>query len=374
MISKKVQFNKWVCIEKVFDTQPWAFATTYDNIFRDRYLKSIGLKMLLKESLLIFEGTTARLCHIEKYFNSHVKEVFNKFINTPSWAEKLCEINRIELNNLKKTEPTLDNLYEYFILLQKARVSAWPLAIVDWNKQLFSSYLKQKTGDKIFLKLTTNYNAYYEKKVNSNLRRLFKLARKIIVLKKKRMEIFQSAFEKLNPIWKLEPDLQYTYPWELKYTNLPKNIKERKQFHLLYSTLNKREVLFGNEAKKFLTQLSFKKLKTHNSITNKSINGSVAYDGESTGIVKIVNSIQDLYKVENGDILVSHMTNPSFSTAFKKCVAIITDLGGLTCHAAIIARELKKPCIIGTKIATQVLKDGDLVEVDANQGIVRKIK
>ena len=58
----------------------------------------------------------------------------------------------------------------------------------------------------------------------------------------------------------------------------------------------------------------------------------------------------------------------------KKASAFITDEGGITCHASIMAREMKKPCIIGTKIATQVLKDGDLVEVDAQRGIVRILK
>ena len=58
----------------------------------------------------------------------------------------------------------------------------------------------------------------------------------------------------------------------------------------------------------------------------------------------------------------------------RNAVAIVTDYGGITCHAAIIARELKKPCIIGTKIATQVLKDGDMVEVDAKNGVIKIIK
>ncbi|MFC1612894.1 PEP-utilizing enzyme [Patescibacteria group bacterium] len=73
-------------------------------------------------------------------------------------------------------------------------------------------------------------------------------------------------------------------------------------------------------------------------------------------------------------MLVSHMTNPGIVPAMKQAVAIITDMGGITCHAAIVSRELKKPCIIGTKIATQVLKDGDMVEVDADKGIVRILK
>ena len=58
----------------------------------------------------------------------------------------------------------------------------------------------------------------------------------------------------------------------------------------------------------------------------------------------------------------------------KKAGAFVTNEGGITCHAAIVAREMKKPCIIGTKIATKVLKDGDLVEVDAENGVVRVIK
>ena len=68
------------------------------------------------------------------------------------------------------------------------------------------------------------------------------------------------------------------------------------------------------------------------------------------------------------------MTTPDYVSAMKLASAFVTDEGGLLCHASIIARELKKPCIIGTKIATKVLKDGDLVEVNANEGFVRIIK
>jgi pyruvate,water dikinase len=58
----------------------------------------------------------------------------------------------------------------------------------------------------------------------------------------------------------------------------------------------------------------------------------------------------------------------------QKAAAFVTDEGGLGCHAAIISRELKKPCIVGTKIATKVLKDGNLVVVDANKGTVKILK
>ncbi len=68
------------------------------------------------------------------------------------------------------------------------------------------------------------------------------------------------------------------------------------------------------------------------------------------------------------------MTFPHFIAAMERCAAFVTDEGGILCHAAIVSREMRKPCVIGTKIATKVLKDGDLVEVDATKGIVRKLQ
>jgi pyruvate,water dikinase len=68
------------------------------------------------------------------------------------------------------------------------------------------------------------------------------------------------------------------------------------------------------------------------------------------------------------------MTTPAIIQAMHKASAFVTDEGGITSHAAIIAREMKKPCIIGTKIATKVLKDGDMVEVNADKGIVKILK
>ncbi|MBU1975246.1 MAG: phosphoenolpyruvate synthase, partial [Nanoarchaeota archaeon] len=106
----------------------------------------------------------------------------------------------------------------------------------------------------------------------------------------------------------------------------------------------------------------------------KEINGQIAFTGKATGTVKIVNTAQDMAKFETGDILVSRSTCPSLAPAMQKASAFVTDLGGLTCHAAIIARELKKPCVVGTKSATRTLNDGDTVEVNANTGKVTILK
>lgn len=103
------------------------------------------------------------------------------------------------------------------------------------------------------------------------------------------------------------------------------------------------------------------------------IKGMVACSGFAQGRVKIVVDTPDIKKVEKGDILVAPYTNPNLVPAMEKAAAIVTNIGGMTSHAAIISREMNKPCIIGTKIATKVLRDGDIVEVDAENGIVRKI-
>lgn len=103
----------------------------------------------------------------------------------------------------------------------------------------------------------------------------------------------------------------------------------------------------------------------------KELKGLVANHGKTRGYAKIILNKKDFDKVEFGDILVTKMTNPDFIVVLEKCGGIVTDIGGITCHAAIIARELNKPCVTGTKYATKLIKDGDLVELDANQGIVK---
>jgi pyruvate,water dikinase len=79
-------------------------------------------------------------------------------------------------------------------------------------------------------------------------------------------------------------------------------------------------------------------------------------------------------KMKKGDILVAVSTGPEMMAACLKAGAIVTDEGGICSHASIVSRELKIPCIIGTKIATKILKDGDLVELDANKGIIKILK
>lgn len=117
----------------------------------------------------------------------------------------------------------------------------------------------------------------------------------------------------------------------------------------------------------------FKKLIKSKTHTNHEIKGVVACRGEAKGLVKVVNSTKDLADFQEGQILVAQMTQPSYVVAMKKAAAIVTDVGGITSHAAIISREFQIPCVVATQDATKKLKNGDYVLVDAIKGIVHKL-
>ena len=95
--------------------------------------------------------------------------------------------------------------------------------------------------------------------------------------------------------------------------------------------------------------------------------------GNSYGRVKIVNNSKDLEKFKEGDVLVSFATSPELVPAMKKASAIVTNSGGVTCHVVVVSRELKVPCLIGVRGVTQLVKDNNLVEVDATIGIIKKL-
>ena len=145
---------------------------------------------------------------------------------------------------------------------------------------------------------------------------------------------------------------------------------------VLKERINDFVMLLDNGVVRCLSGVATEKIKKMFAVETseiKEFKGVIACKGQAKGVVRVVRNRNDFSKVLPGDILVASMTTPDMVPIMNIASSFVTDEGGITCHAAIVSRELKKPCIIGTKIATQVLKDGDLVEVDANNGIVRKI-
>ena len=100
------------------------------------------------------------------------------------------------------------------------------------------------------------------------------------------------------------------------------------------------------------------------------VRGLPASPGIGTGKVKNIKDISEISRVEDGDVLVTVMTNPDMVPAMRKASAVVTDEGGRTCHAAIVSRELGIPCIVGAKEASEILKDDMEITVDATRGVV----
>lgn len=100
------------------------------------------------------------------------------------------------------------------------------------------------------------------------------------------------------------------------------------------------------------------------------VRGLGAAPGRGSGAVRLLRSLDEAGKLAAGDVLVTHMTSPDWVPLMRKAAAIITDSGGMTCHAAIVSRELGIPCVVGTGDATKRLREGELVTVDATQGTV----
>jgi pyruvate,water dikinase len=152
-------------------------------------------------------------------------------------------------------------------------------------------------------------------------------------------------------------------------------VQNRRYFYLLLLNKGRFNFYSGKIAEKMKKEILDKFLPKE----IKEFKGSVANRGKVRGKVKIIK-FDDLRVIEKVAkiikekfILVTGMTNPNMVPLIKKAKGIVTDEGGMTCHAAIISREFNVPCIVGTRIATSILKDGDLVEVDANKGIIKRI-
>lgn len=126
----------------------------------------------------------------------------------------------------------------------------------------------------------------------------------------------------------------------------------------------------GTAATEFLKQTNFEKIKKS---TSNEFVGSCAYPGKVRGRVRIINIPEEMHKMNKGDILVAHNTNPNLVPAMKKAAALVSGAGGLTCHTAIVARELQIPSVVGVPGIDQILKDGMRIEVDATAGIIRKL-
>jgi len=165
----------------------------------------------------------------------------------------------------------------------------------------------------------------------------------------------------------------------LNEQEIPKLLKKEKS--ISPKELDKRRdnsVYFCDQDKIYLIT-NKRQLERIDSVLNKKekikeLKGLGVSPGSAKGKASIILSSNDFSKFKKDKILVTSATRPEFVPLMRKAKGIITDEGGMLSHAAIVSRELKKPCVVGTSKATRVLKDNDLIELNANKGIVKIIR
>ncbi len=334
-----------------------------------------------KESFQLKQEKEAMKIALEILKNNKTKNIFIK-----NNAEKIIEL--LESKD-KKTSNKLDLHYNKWLWLPYMYVGP------PWSKEFFVEEIKSLVENENELPLIyskMNSRLIEVKKEQEQLinqleldlrhKKMFDVSRNIVFLKGLRKDALYHSFFCYEPLLKeigkrlglSLNQLRHLMPKEYKKAILkkqfnPDELNERFKLSIIVVINGKPKILLGKNALKFMKQLPSPK-----EYNVSELEGSTAVPGMVKGIAKIINLPEDMAKMNEGDVMVSYSTNPNLVPAMKKAGAIITDVGGVTCHAAIVSRELNIPCVIGTKIATKVLKDGDLIDVNANHGIIKVLK
>ncbi|MBU1202903.1 hypothetical protein KKH39_02585 [Patescibacteria group bacterium] len=309
---------------------------------------------------------------VEKYFKeTEVRIIVKDLVNLDKKLDSLINnhVAKYSFLGYGTTGPGWAKDYFVDILGSLARQKAEPSELLD---KLEKEKINTKNKQTEFVRVL---------KIDKNHQDLFKVARGIIFTKGSRKEsmfysyqVSENLYREIGRRYYLSVNqVRFMHPFEFKYLLLEDKfsaakLNDRYKFSLHYSTGDMErddKMLTGDEAKKFLSGFNIIKEEIKDI---KILEGDCASPGRAQGEIKLINVVSDMKKMEEGNILVSIATNPDLVPAIKKASAIITDVGGITCHAAIVSRELGIPCVIGTRIATKVLKDGDLVAVDATHG------
>ena len=346
----------WFCVENIKDMideivkKEWKLSSKelnnfLENVYRpmDLLMQSIEQSDLLKISLLKDnEFERALNQHIDKYNHLALFNIDDACFDREYYLGRLNSLKNPE--EYKRQKESLDSamkeLKDATLLLE--------------NSKLSNEIKKRINFVRWFMYLRTNSIEY------------------MMIVQKKYKAVFESMSKKLGI--SIEALLHMTYE---EIINSIKNKKliinedkiiDRVENGCSYLiTPNASYLVTGNE----IDELEEMILPKENNLNITELKGQSAFKGKVRGKVRIILDRRNADEVLSGEILVTTMTTPDFVPAMRRSSGIITNEGGILCHAAIMSRELRKPCIIGTKKATDVLKTGDEVEVDADNGIVR---
>ncbi|MFA6417189.1 MAG: PEP-utilizing enzyme [Patescibacteria group bacterium] len=282
----------------------------------------------------------------------------------------------IYLHQLNKKNTKFDLVFNKFI-----KKFSWLQNTYCGPSLLTSAWLKKYLRD---LKTETSPSLVKKTKITParDYRNLIKLARTAAIVRDRKKELLLVAID-LMDAWLKDVCRQNKYNYKcLRWLTVDevKNLVVNKQLSYLnaaaeYEKNHRRFGLMFSPGYIDVSKKTFDAvLSLNNSDGANVLRGVSASPGIYTGRVKIIlNAQAGINNFKSGDILVTSMTRPEFLPLMSKAGAFITEEGGISCHAAIVAREMKKPCIIGVKNVTRILKDGDVVQVDAKSGLVTKL-
>jgi phosphoenolpyruvate synthase/pyruvate phosphate dikinase len=351
LLKNKVQANSLVFLDKMFSREKsLMYMKMWDVSEKRGYKKFISYD--LKNSFFIFDAKTKKTS--VWYSNNETKTIkdilFRKIAGNKKFVSKIIEC--------------LDANWEII----------WPYLL---GKKKIKTVIEFK---KYYQGLTNWWSAMNTAYPFINNPDVSKKAGHIFLKYRERSEKYTGKMDLLiMNFWTDALDRKYKVFIPYLLVDEAIILLAQKNVRNLITDIKKRMNGFGLfQGKIYPNSLIKKKIKKNNLIFNKigkkdfyKIIGSSAYPGVVTGIVRRIIIKSDINNFKKGEILVAETTYPDHVPAMKKAAAFITDEGGITCHAAITAREFKKPCIVGTKFATQVLSNGDLIEVDANNGVVK---
>lgn len=369
------------------------------NIRRDKmhellkkYIEA-GSNYMIFQNIALFEDTISKLAHELANRYSKTNTEADKLLNLITTANRLTAVEKEQDDFLRIVEFKGDGK----LLSRHAKKYGW-LSIrffvgEPWNKADIIKRLRKNDNIKAKKELSQRieYREDREKQIKKAVKnfsqkdeKAVELIRDIVYLRTQRTDFFQeSSFYVQDLVKKIAGELSVSYD-DLLYLsaqevllslegkfNYFECIERRKAGFLVFFDYDKDIVLEAKDVSRYIEK---RPILNREAKGTTRLTGKAAFKGKAVGKVRIVKSEKDNAKFKRNDILVSIMTTSNLIPAMKLASAFVTDEGGITCHAAIIAREMKKPCIIGTKIATKVLHDGDLVEVDADKEIVRILK
>ncbi len=340
----------------------------------------------LREYLKVLLSQKGEASKLEEYFEILTTKV--DWIDAEKEELELLEI-RSKADSMNKTELE-DALRKH--TQEYGWLPMYDHNIPPWGEEYFEDKLNQlpeNAGEELQKRVSTLERR--KKKIeeilkdlnDEELSRIVHLVEKYILLRTYRTDTLRIVYYNIDPLLQEIGKRMGLENREIAYLSIdevinflrggaavPREEVMRRMKHVLIIKIGDKIKIESSKAN--ITRILTEHLATDS--VRGTLKGVGVYPGLVRGPVRVIESLKDQDRIQPGDILVTTMTTPEMHEMLGKVAAIITDEGGMTCHAAIVSRELQIPCVIATENATKLLKTGEIVEVNSKNGTVRKVK